>query len=204
MWWNLSICRSNGVPQVGGVGFVSCEWASLLKENSQYNDRCRTMQTEYSTSLLRRPFMVVCVARKHPFIKKKNKTQFPLLFTTEESQSYRFGTTWGWVNDDRIYFFMWTIPVKLFPSPLPFVTLTYVFLFYSFSSHLFIPNLLYTPPPALSAPHEDQTGSLDFEASWLIVFLSRHQGLSDRAAHHRSRLTEHPSSLGDQLPPPLL
>ncbi|CAM4731822.1 unnamed protein product [Leuciscus chuanchicus] len=48
----------------------------------------------------------------------------------------------------------------------------------------------------------DHTGSSDFEASWLIVFLSPHQGLSDRAAHHRSKLTEHPSSLGDQLPPP--
>ncbi len=54
MWWNLSICRSNGVPQVGGVGFVSCEWASLLKENSHCKDKCRTMLTEYSTSLLRR------------------------------------------------------------------------------------------------------------------------------------------------------
>lgn len=71
-----------------------------------------------------------------------------------------------------------------------------------FPSHLFISYLLYTPPSRSVCPLEDQTGSSDFEASWLIVFLSPHQGLSDRAAHHRSKLTEHPSSLGDQLPPP--
>jgi len=71
---------------------------------------------------------------------------------------------------------------------------------------LFIPYLLYTPSihPSLPLclPLEDQTGSSDFEASWLIVFLSPHQGLSDRAAHHRSKLTEHLPSLGDQFPPP--
>ncbi len=27
--------------------------------------------------------------------------------------SYRFGTTWGWVNDDRIFIFGWTIPLSL-------------------------------------------------------------------------------------------
>ncbi len=26
--------------------------------------------------------------------------------------SYRFGTTWGWVNDDRIFIFGWTIPLS--------------------------------------------------------------------------------------------
>ncbi len=34
--------------------------------------------------------------------------------------SYRFGTTWGWVND-RIYIFWWTIPLRLeyTTQPLP-------------------------------------------------------------------------------------
>ncbi len=96
---------------------------------------------------------------------------------------------------------MWTIPVTLFLRHT-ICHITYILLFNYFlhicSSHISSTLL----PPLCLPPHEDQTGSLDFEASWLIVFLSRHQGLSDRAAHHRSRLTEHPSSLGDQLPPP--
>ncbi len=34
--------------------------------------------------------------------------------------SYRFWATWGWVNDDRIFIFGWTIPL------LPYVTLAFV------------------------------------------------------------------------------
>ncbi len=32
MWWNLSICRNDGVPQVGGVGFVSLWMSQSFKE----------------------------------------------------------------------------------------------------------------------------------------------------------------------------
>ncbi len=31
---------------------------------------------------------------------------------TEDRNSYRFGTTWGWVNDNRINIFGWTIPLR--------------------------------------------------------------------------------------------
>ncbi len=27
---------------------------------------------------------------------------------------YRFGTTWGWVNGDRIFIFGWTIPLSCY------------------------------------------------------------------------------------------
>ncbi len=37
---------------------------------------------------------------------------FPLC-SAEQRHSYRFGTTWGWVNDDRFFIFGWTIPLKL-------------------------------------------------------------------------------------------
>ncbi len=32
---------------------------------------------------------------------------------SEQINSYRFGTTWGWVNDDSIFIFGWTIPLKV-------------------------------------------------------------------------------------------
>ncbi len=31
----------------------------------------------------------------------------------EERKSYWFGTTWGWLNNDRIFIFGWTIPLKV-------------------------------------------------------------------------------------------
>ncbi len=32
---------------------------------------------------------------------------------SEQTHSYRFGNTWGWVNDDRIFLLGWTIPLSL-------------------------------------------------------------------------------------------
>ncbi len=34
------------------------------------------------------------------------------LCSAEQRNSYRFRTTWGWVNDDRIVIFGWTIPLR--------------------------------------------------------------------------------------------
>ncbi len=34
------------------------------------------------------------------------------LCSAEQRHSYRLGTTWGWVNDDRIFIFGWTIPLS--------------------------------------------------------------------------------------------
>ncbi len=33
------------------------------------------------------------------------------LCSAEQRHSYRFVTTWGWVNDDRLFIFGWTIPL---------------------------------------------------------------------------------------------
>jgi len=35
------------------------------------------------------------------------------LCSAEEKNSYRVATTWGWVSDDRIFIFGWSIPLKL-------------------------------------------------------------------------------------------
>ncbi len=37
--------------------------------------------------------------------------QYTILCSAEERNSYRFGTTLGWVNDDSIFIFGWTIPL---------------------------------------------------------------------------------------------
>ncbi len=39
------------------------------------------------------------------------------LWWAEQRHSYRFGTTWGWVNDDRIFIFGWTIPLRTHRKP---------------------------------------------------------------------------------------
>ncbi len=42
-----------------------------------------------------------------------HSSEYLPLCSAEQRHSYRFGTTWGWVNDDRIFIFGWTIPLKL-------------------------------------------------------------------------------------------
>ncbi len=42
----------------------------------------------------------------------QHSSKYLLLGLTEERNSYRFGTTWGWVNNDTILIFGWTIPLK--------------------------------------------------------------------------------------------
>ncbi len=42
----------------------------------------------------------------------KLSSEYLPLCSAEQRHSYRFRTTWGWVNDDRISIFGWTIPLK--------------------------------------------------------------------------------------------
>ncbi len=43
---------------------------------------------------------------------KLSSNSLPLRLS-QQRNSYRFGTIWGWVNDDRIYIFGWTIPLMI-------------------------------------------------------------------------------------------
>ncbi len=43
-----------------------------------------------------------------------HSSEYLPLCSAEQRHSYRFGTTWGWVNDDRIFIFGWTIPLRSF------------------------------------------------------------------------------------------
>ncbi len=60
--------------------------------------------------------MEVNGAPKQPGYKLSSK--YIPLCSAEQRNSYRFGTTWGWVNDDRIKIFGWTIPLSQFPSEI--------------------------------------------------------------------------------------
>ncbi len=48
----------------------------------------------------------------------KLSSKYLPLYSAEQRNSYRFGTTWGWVNDDRIFIFGWTILLSLQAFPL--------------------------------------------------------------------------------------
>ncbi len=50
-------------------------------------------------------------APKHPGYKLSSK--YLPLCSAEQIHSYRFGTTWGWVNYDSIFIFGWTIRLSL-------------------------------------------------------------------------------------------
>jgi len=41
----------------------------------------------------------------------RHSSNYLPLCLAEERNSYRFETTWGWVYDDRIFVFKWTIPL---------------------------------------------------------------------------------------------
>jgi len=43
----------------------------------------------------------------------KHSLKYLLLWSAEERNVYRFETTWGWVNDDRIFIFKWTYSFNL-------------------------------------------------------------------------------------------
>ncbi len=41
-----------------------------------------------------------------------HSSEYLPLCSAEQRNSYWFGAAWGWVNDDRIFFFGWTIPLN--------------------------------------------------------------------------------------------
>ncbi len=41
-----------------------------------------------------------------------HSSEYLPLCSAEQIHAYRFGTTWGWVNDDIIFIFVWTIPLR--------------------------------------------------------------------------------------------
>ncbi len=77
--------------------------------------------------------MEVNGAPKQPGYKLSSK--YLPLCSAEQRHSYRFGTTWEWVNDDRIFIFGWTIPlsiifIRVMSTKLPMISFVEVALEY--------------------------------------------------------------------------
>ncbi len=60
-----------------------------------------------------------------------HSSEYLPLCSAEQRNSYRFGTTWGWVNADRIFIFGWTIPLRhIHEVKLFFPNITYFWVKY--------------------------------------------------------------------------
>ncbi len=84
------------------------------KHKLRYSEECRK-QTSSGAPLTSIVFffstMDVNRAPKQPGYTLSSK--YLPLCSVEQTHSYRFGTTWGWVYDDRIFIFGWTIPLMV-------------------------------------------------------------------------------------------
>ncbi len=79
----------------------------------------------------------------------KLSSEYLPLCSADQINSYRFGTTWGWVND-KIFIFGWTIPLSICCECLYFTwvfkfqpTLTFTPLHILIKMYTFTPILLY-------------------------------------------------------------
>ncbi len=100
---------------------TACHWASALKKctlNGIVHLKLQFCHHLFILMLCQNCIHLYLLSKIRYFVsisfffhKKKNPKD--LLSSTEGSKSYRFGTTWGWVNDYRIFIFSWTVPLKL-------------------------------------------------------------------------------------------
>ncbi len=75
------------------------------------------------TAVFFSPTMEVNGAPKQPDYKLSSE-YLPLC--SEQTHSYRFGSTWGWVNDDWIFIFGCTVPLNLCFS---YLCITYIYIY---------------------------------------------------------------------------
>ncbi len=98
-----------------------------------------------------------------------------ILCSAEERNSYRFGTTRGWINDDRIYIFVYTIPL-ITPIEQSGNAVTGVYwmtcVVFSSSDHL----SLRSDSRAATAAHLQRGHGEGLESCWL----SDHSGTATR------------------------
>ncbi len=90
------------------------ECVCSAEHKGRYSEECGK-QSSSGAPLTSRVFffstMEVNGAPKQPGYKLSS--EYLPLCSAEQRHSYRFGTTWGWVNDDRIFIFGWTIPLNM-------------------------------------------------------------------------------------------
>ncbi len=84
------------------------------EHTGRYSEECGKQSSSgapLTSIVLFFPTMEVNGAPKQPGYKLSSK-YLPLCLA-EHRNSYRFGTTWGWVNDDKFFIFGWTIPLNM-------------------------------------------------------------------------------------------
>ncbi len=89
-----------------------CEFLCSAEHKGRYSEECGKTEPFWGTIDFHSiffPTMEVNGAPKQPGYKLSSK--YLPLCSAEQINLYRFGTTWGWVNDDRIFVFGWTIPL---------------------------------------------------------------------------------------------
>ncbi len=82
------------------------------EHKGRYSEECGKQSSSGAplTSIIFFPTMEVNGAQKQSGYKLSSK--YLPLCSTEQRHSYSFGTTRGWVNDDRIFIFGWTVPLR--------------------------------------------------------------------------------------------
>ncbi len=95
----------------GAFALAVTDWAERMptKQNIELSVTPQFWGTIDFHSILF-PTMEVNGALKQPGYKLTSK--YIPLFSAKQGNSYRFGTTWGVVKDDRIFIFGWTIPLR--------------------------------------------------------------------------------------------
>ncbi len=90
------------------------EFLCSAEHKGRYSEECGKQSSSgapLTSIVFSFPTMEVNGAPKQPGYKLSSK--YLPLCSAEQRHSYRFGTTWGWVNDDRIFIFGLTIHLRI-------------------------------------------------------------------------------------------
>jgi len=115
-WEPMKFKRIVHSENENSVSTSSCSrlvWVSFLKDQNSCWPLCLDSMKEKST---------MEVNGQQELFGWQNSSKYLLLCSTEQRNSYKFRTTWGWVNDDK-----WTIPL-IFINIKPGITRLDVYL----------------------------------------------------------------------------
>ncbi len=103
--FSVSCCKSLHSQMVG------CDPKNALDLFwSREKAKCKQFSELGMSKIMVMVFILLII--KQYFLELLLLCEYLSLCSAEQRHSYRFGTTWGWVNDDRIFIFGWTIPLN--------------------------------------------------------------------------------------------
>ncbi len=114
----------------------------MQRDSSPKSVSCHNLLTLISfqacmTFFLSQYFIIFLFIQWMSMVSKHHSSNFVLLHSTKERKSYRFETTWGWVNDYTFFIFGWTIPLIGFLVMLFFIELILLVCMYT-QTHMYI------------------------------------------------------------------